>query len=213
MLVNLTLYAATDGSPLTGQTPSFLSLGRVELDNSTTSLTPFPTFVEDGGGQYHAQVDDALVLPGTTIKWVIDAGTLASARYYDGEFSGGLTPSQSVQVETTEVDFTMKRGDLLPAFEKALLDERGSRLVLTEDDTVTFRMRPVGGGVLKVNTEADIIDAGRRASYSWTGTDTSIAGLFDAEFFVERTVDMDTLPRTVPSSHFFRIEILPSLAD
>lgn len=213
MRIDLTLYKISDGTPLDDATPTIVALKRIEVDGSSFALT-VPSMLNDADGQYHADVDDSLLLPGTTVKWIIDAGADASARYYDGEASAGAPLSQSVEVDSTFVDLSVRQGDLGPAFEVVLRDERGARLVLAADAVVQFRMRPLGGVVLQVDEVATVVNGPRgRVKYAWAVGDTDFAGLYEAEFSVTDAGSGDeAVPRTLPATGFYLVEIRAGLS-
>lgn len=98
---------------------------------------------------------------------------------------------------------SMKRGDRIPVLRAALKGSDGAALNLT-GATVTFRMRSVLGGALKVNASAVVLEAETGiVQYSWGATDTDTVGTFDGEF----AVSIAGLVETVPNSGFVTIEI------
>lgn len=74
-VVGFLLQSNIDGSPLTGQTPTFATY----CDDSAVDITPLPTITELKGGMYaftpSFRANKALV-------YVIDAGLNSLARYY-----------------------------------------------------------------------------------------------------------------------------------
>lgn len=185
--------------------------------NDDETVTPFmgeaPDIVEHSPGAYHVVFPEVWLEPGSWLEYEIDLGPDAFPRLLEGRLSGDEIESltQSPSQQPGGIDLSMKRGDLLPAFERVLRDENGHPLDLT-GKTVTFRLREQGGSVLKVDAEAELVNAEKgRVRYVWEGTDTSQAGLFDAEFVVEHAGGDG--PRTLPQSYFYVIEIISTLAD
>lgn len=105
--------------------------------------------------------------------------------------------------------FIIKQNDRLPRIRAQLLDSTGKPLSLT-GKTVTFRMRPAGGGAIKVNLLAcDIVDGPRGITeYAWAGGNTDTLGDFNAEFVVTDA----SLVQTVPSNGFITVRVIASLA-
>jgi hypothetical protein len=213
-LIELTLYSQADDTPLTGAASgiTFTSLVRVNTDASVDDLADSaPTWVEldavHAPGMYQADLDDALLLPGSEIRYVVDAGTSATQRFYDGEVTAAVVDLPAETLEQS--DLTIRRGDLLPVFERVLLNERGGRLDLSgEEVSVQFRMRVSGGSELAVSGDATIVGDGKhgRVRYEWSDGDTSQAGTYDAEFAVSGGP-------TAPATRFYRITIVNSLLD
>lgn len=174
-----------------------------------------PDVDELGGGAYSFVLSDSWFESGCSINALIDLGIDAFPRYVEiHQFAGELGDDEnppSPEVTASVEAFTMKKGDLLPVFERVLHDESGAPLDLSgEGITVAFRMRQADGGVLKIDdAEAEIVNDGKkgRVRYVWDEGDTDLVGTFDAEFIVSDG------PRTLPSSHYFRIEIISNLAD
>lgn len=99
--------------------------------------------------------------------------------------------------------FYIKKGDRLPKLRATLLDGNGAAVDLTAA-TVQFRMRPRGGGALKVNSPATVVTplAGI-VEYSWAAADVDTEGTFEAEF----AVTLAGLVQTVPASGFVLVSI------
>lgn len=100
--------------------------------------------------------------------------------------------------------FNLKQGDRLPTLSAVLLDGTGAPIDLTAA-SVVFRMRPRGGGTLKVNAAASIVSPATSGTvqYQWAAADVDTAGLFDGEF----AVTLAGLVRTVPASGFVLVSI------
>lgn len=200
------------GAPLEGLAASITwpVFRRVNADGSTTDLTPpaAEDVVDEGDGDYHADVDSALVLPGTALRYRIDKTVAASPRYLDGAIDETDVAQLSVAGSASRpFDLELKRGDLRPVFEQVLRDRRGLVDLTGDGVTVRFRMRLQGSDVLSVDAGADIVDADRSlVRYAWQGGDTAVAGLYDAEFEVSNG------PQTLPSSLYFSVKISDSLA-
>jgi hypothetical protein len=103
----------------------------------------------------------------------------------------------------------MKKGDRLPVLRAALQGPDGAALDLT-GASVTFRMKPVTGGALKVNASCAIIGDPTQGivQYTWGATDTDTVGQFNGEF----SASIGGLPLTVPSNNYLLITVEPSLA-
>jgi len=84
-------------------------------------------------------------------------------------------------------DFVLKKGDLLPVIIRTLKDAAGAAVDLT-GTTCKFIMRRVGASAPKVNTAAvvdpDQVNNKGKVSYTWVGTDTDTAGVYEAEWQV-----------------------------
>ncbi|MEK7178567.1 MAG: hypothetical protein AAB721_02855 [Patescibacteria group bacterium] len=103
--------------------------------------------------------------------------------------------------------FYLKKGDRLPKLRATLLDGDGAAINLT-GAAVQFRMRPRGGGALKVDAAATIVTpASGIVEYSWAALDVDTEGVFDAEF----AVTLAGLVQTVPASGAVLVVIEPVL--
>jgi len=212
--------SAMDGTPLSGVAATVTLFGRTNLDGSFDDLSESAPAVlnPDAGPAYSVEVDDALFTePGCSIDLLVDCTAAAAPRYIERHLTSRAAAVTELEASGGEkADLELKREDLTPAFEKTLRDPEGNVVDLT-DKKVTFRMRQVGADVLKVNAEADIVDPAKkgRVRYEWQTGDTTLAGVFDVECYVEDADDAETPtgPRTVPASFFFRVEIFNSLAD
>ena len=105
--------------------------------------------------------------------------------------------------------FTVKKGDRLPKLRATLLDSSGAAIDLTAA-SVQFRMRPRGGGALKVNAAASVVAPATSGvvEYAWGATDTDTEGNFEAEF----AVTLAGLVQTVPASGFVLVSVEPLLS-
>lgn len=199
--------------PLSGLTPAVTAVRR-NVGGTYTTLDPRTmTEVSDQPGFYEGSFTAAELPPGTLIQYRVDLTAAAAPRYIDAELDAGQEVAQPTFDEGGEV-FTMRRGDLLPFFEKVLRDERGARLDLGgEDVTVMFQMRLVGGVGLVVEAgEVELVNGGSkgRVRYEWESGDTDLVGIYEAEFL--KTAGEEGL-LTLPIGRRYRIEILPALSD
>jgi hypothetical protein len=220
MNVPFTLFSIIDGAPRSGlvATTAITVFKRLAADASITDLTPPSPIVDDGSGAYHFSFSDTLMLPGSTIQYVIrytqlDAGGNSVTQYLQGEIDGGrVSISTGTAVEVVPgrkgfADLRFKVGNTLPVIRQTLKNDVGTVLDLT-GATVQFRMREPGQA-LKVNRAAVVIDAPNGVvQYAWQTGDTDTAGLFSAEWAVTYGSDVET----VPADGFCKILIEPSLA-
>lgn len=106
-------------------------------------------------------------------------------------------------------DFYIKKGDTLPRLGATLKSVAGTPINLT-GATVTFKMRPSGGGTTKVSAPATIVNAtAGTVEYAWQTADTDTAGNFEAEWIVDFG---SGLLQRVPNSTFFSIAIQTGIA-
>jgi hypothetical protein len=104
--------------------------------------------------------------------------------------------------------FNIKRDDLLPTFQRTLVDDDGVAVVLT-GGSVKFIMADKFGTV-KINAAAALTTpASGIVTYSWSGTDTDTADWFNAEW---EFTDSTGRKRTFPATTFDRIHITGDLA-
>ena len=91
-----------------------------------------------------------------------------------------------MKLDTSQAEFVTKRGDTL-VVQTTLKDGNGVAFPLA-NAPVRFKMRPLGGGVLKVNQPATIVTPpgsdGVVKYVSQTPADTDTAGWFEAEWEV-----------------------------
>lgn len=73
-LISFTLYSASTGTPLPGQTPTFLTY----CDETGAAILPQPTIVEIGGGGYYFI---PTFHPGHGTFYVVDGGSGTASRY------------------------------------------------------------------------------------------------------------------------------------
>lgn len=106
-------------------------------------------------------------------------------------------------------DFTIKKGDRLPAF-KVTLKENGVAFNLT-GYTVKFLMKVQGGGSPKVNTAATVTSASAgEVEYQWGASDTDTAGIYDAEW--EATETATTKKITFPNDTYMSVSVVTDIA-
>lgn len=74
-VVGFLLLSGVDGTPLTGQTPTFATY----CDDSAVDITPLPTITEVKGGLY---VFAPTFRANRALLYVIDAGSNSYSRYY-----------------------------------------------------------------------------------------------------------------------------------
>lgn len=216
MIITFYLHDVVTGELVEGIVPFISVITRRSSVGAITDLSDdVEEPVEAEGGLYSLEISDDLVLPGSIIDCEIDCtDQTVERRLAYHRSSADLT--SSIQVASSSVDFSIKRGALAPAFERVLRDERGRPLDLSgEDVEVTFRMRPIGGGPLKIDAAAQVVGDGKkgRARYVFEGTDTNLVGLFDAEFVTDEGDDEESVPRIFPSSGYYSIEVVATLAD
>lgn len=108
-------------------------------------------------------------------------------------------------------DFTIKKGDRLPALKAQLRDEKGSGLNLS-GYTVVFRARVAGGsGASTISGSCTISDSAHgKVSYAWGASDTTTAGTFEGEFVLTHTSSGKL--QTVPSTGYLTLVIEDVLA-
>ena len=91
--------------------------------------------------------------------------------------------------------FYMKRNDLLPVFTATLNDASGA--INLTGATVRLHLKNVETGTVKVNAAGTVVTPlTGSVSYTWAGTDTDTAGVYEAEW--EITVGGKTL--SVPNN-------------
>jgi hypothetical protein len=107
-------------------------------------------------------------------------------------------------------DFVIKKGDLLPAIVATLKDANGP--VDLTGTTVKFILRKVGATATKVNATAaidgDQVNNKGKVSYTWVGTDTDTAGVYEAEWQATFT---GSKPMTFPNDGYNVIRITDDL--
>lgn len=125
-----------------------------------------------------------------------------------------LLRTQAEQAFAPRPKFYVKKGDTLPVIAATLENSDGSHVDL-QAATVTFTMRPAGGGTVKVSETATIVsgdapeDTVSIVSYAWQAADTDTQGDFIGEFEVE----IGGAKQTFPTAGYIEIFILENLAD
>lgn len=102
----------------------------------------------------------------------------------------------------------MKQFDRLPSIQTTL-STAGAPVDLTTATSVTFIMKPITGGAIKVNAAATIVSlTGGIVRYDWLATDTNTAGIFNAEWQVNWPSSKE---QTFPTQGYHVVEIVPDL--
>lgn len=105
-------------------------------------------------------------------------------------------------------DFSIKTFDRLPSIQ-ATLSSAGQPIDLTNATTVTFIMRPAGGGTPKVNAAATVVTpTAGVVRYDWTALDTNTAGSYQAEWQITWNTGKK---QTVPTLSYHTIDVLADL--
>lgn len=106
------------------------------------------------------------------------------------------------------MSFVIKQNDRREPIDRTLRGSDGA-VVNLSGASVKFLMRPQGGGALKVNAAATIVDAALgKVRYSWAAGDTDTVGAFDAEFevtFADGTV------QTFPNGRYLSVVVVEDL--
>lgn len=107
-------------------------------------------------------------------------------------------------------DFSIKSGDRLPSVQ-ASLATADQPVDLATVGQVDFIMRSSGGGGVKVNAAATVVDAaGGVVRYDWAEGDTDAPGAYEAEWEVTWS---DGKRQTFPTLTYHTIEVLADLDD
>lgn len=107
-------------------------------------------------------------------------------------------------------DFTIKRGDRLPAIEMILRDHAGAPIPLdAEGVAVRVLMRRPGTATPTVSAIAEIVDAvGGRVRHAWAAADTEVPGVYRLEAEITYA---DGRRLTCPSDGYRTVEVLDDL--
>lgn len=217
-LVELTLYSAADGTPLTGNAAkmSFRSLQRINADDSVTDLTSqAPSWVEKAPGMYRAEIDDALVLGGSEIRYIVDTGLdaqtppqpLASSRFYDGSIDE-VSPKvfSTLQLAGSALEVFLRQGDRAPSLVVPLVDGNGVPVNLTTGSpSVVFNMRSDQGGNLAASGACSIVDAANGlVLFPWPDSSAWLGN-----YFWEMVLTQGGLQSTYPYSRKGIARVLP----
>lgn len=103
--------------------------------------------------------------------------------------------------------FYIKKRDLRPVIQATLKDANGA-INLTNAVGVSFVMTYLGGGAKIDAAGAIVTPASGIVSYTWTGTDTDTAGVFDCEWEINWG---GGATQTVPSDGYDRVVITDDL--
>lgn len=105
------------------------------------------------------------------------------------------------------VQFSIKRGDILPKVRANLYDETGAAIDLTTAVSVRFHWRLKNGGPGKSGACTILNALTGDVEYGWVAGDTNVAGVYQGEFRVEFSGGK----LTVPSYGYLEFEIQNSL--
>lgn len=104
-------------------------------------------------------------------------------------------------------DFYIKQGDRLPKIRSTLLDSAGAAVNLT-GAAVQLRLRKRGVKTPKFTSAAAIVDAPFGVvEYLWDVTDTTEAGEYDAEWIVNYSGQL----MTIPNANHISVHIVANL--
>lgn len=107
---------------------------------------------------------------------------------------------------SNETDFFIKEGDTSPPIRARLLEDDGTPVPL-DGAVVHFKMKPVGGDTLTVDSTATIDTASDGdVSYGWSSGDTDDPGYYNAVF----AVDYDgggEIDETFPNEQYVTVKI------
>lgn len=210
--VSFSLYSIIDNSPLIGAAPSVVSLVRVNQDGTSAALTP-PASVGNvaGSNAYWFDIDDALLLPGSLLRYVIDATVDASARYFDGELDAG-NPSPAT-FGTLDVgagdEIILRKGDRAPSLVMTLRDASGAAVDLSSGSpSAVFNMRSDQGGDLVIDAGAmTIVDApGGKVLFPWPDSAS-----WSGNYFYEAVLTQAALPSTYPYGRSGIVRVMPGV--
>lgn len=171
-LIEITLYSNADGSPLSGNASSmsFASFKRFNADGTVTDLAgSAPSWTEPAAAMYRAEVPDALLIPGSEIRYIFDTGTSgsppapnATVRFYDGVVNSiGPRTFGAVQANPAQPEAILRKGDRSPSLVFQLVDGEGDPVDLSSGSpSVVLNMRSDQGGNLTISGAAcSIVDA------------------------------------------------------
>jgi len=108
--------------------------------------------------------------------------------------------------------FLIKQNDELPDFQallKTKVDDQNAQPVDLTGAAVQFKMQSLGGGVLKVDSPAVILDAiAGSVTYQWIATDTDTVGQYRAEFEV---TFLSGRVLSFPTNGFLAVQVVTSI--
>lgn len=195
--VQLFIYSSSTGALLPGQLVAagfgFEYLRRREVDGTTTDLIGSAPDVEEaddpGAGSYVFELPLELLLPGTSIDWVLNTGAgSAGSQRVEGSIGAAAVgtdgASGGVEVGATD-EIYLAVGDQAPPFSFVIRDQAGAPVPLDSGSPeVTFSVWPALGGTPIVDDiDVAIVDAAAgRVVVTWPLEASNAAGDFAAKF-------------------------------
>lgn len=195
--VQLFIYSAATGALLPGQLVAagfgFEYLRRREVDGTSTDLLGSAPDVEEvdtpGAGSYVFELPLELLLPGTSIDWVLNTGAgSAGSQRVEGSIGAAAVGTDGapggVTVGDTDEIF-LAVADQAPPFSFVIRNQAGEPVPLDSGSPeVTFSMWPAAGGEPVVDDlDVAIIDAAAgRVVVTWPLAAAATAGDFAAKF-------------------------------
>ena len=112
--------------------------------------------------------------------------------------------------------YEVKQGDLEPSVDAVLMQSNNQPIDLSLATAVYFYMRlrgttagsPIGGQAVIVQAGGDDTANFGSVRYDWTTGDTSVPGVYDAEF----KIDWGGREQRVPNDEYLSVQILTSIS-